>query len=220
MKKHRPIYKFAVLSAAIARNRRTKERCGSKTCLLEVASEEFVEALVLVFGNKPPIERGAVLFTEKLVRRHLLRCALGKDWNSINIFIVRGEKNSTGINSIFLLLSSDSDSESMLRATKDLGALTQVLWLDCTYPRHRWVKPDSFSSIKPYQVPCPRGNPTINRTSVTPSIRVIVAPMIMTTTARLDDKHAGTSFCFPMNYQTCLFIGVTWEKRSWRLQWK
>ena len=78
MKKPKPIYKFAVLSAPIAGNWRTIERCASNTCLLEVASEEFVEAVVLVFGNKPPVEGGAELFTDKLVRRDLLRCALGR----------------------------------------------------------------------------------------------------------------------------------------------
>ena len=78
MKNPRPIYKFAVLPAPIAGNRSTMERCSSKTCLLEVASKEFVEAEVLVLGNKPPVERGAELFTDKLVRRHLLRCALGR----------------------------------------------------------------------------------------------------------------------------------------------
>ena len=44
MKKLNPIYKFAVLSAPIAGDQRTVERRASKTCLLEVASEEFVEA--------------------------------------------------------------------------------------------------------------------------------------------------------------------------------
>ena len=76
MKKPKPIYKFAVLSAPIAGNRNTKKCCASNTCLLEVASEEFVETKVLVFGYKPPVERGAELFTDKLVRRNRLRCAL------------------------------------------------------------------------------------------------------------------------------------------------
>ena len=76
MRKLKPVYKFTVLSAAIARNRRTEEYCASKTCLLKVTSEEFAEPVVLVFGNKPPVERGAELFTEKFVRRHFLRYAL------------------------------------------------------------------------------------------------------------------------------------------------
>lgn len=76
MTKPKPIYKFAVLSAPIAGSRNTIKCCASNTCLLEVASEEFVEAEVLVFGYKPPVERGAELFTDQLVRRHRLRCAL------------------------------------------------------------------------------------------------------------------------------------------------
>ena len=78
VKKLKPVYKFAVFSAPIAGNRCSIERCACKTCLLEVASEEFVKAVVLVFGNKPPVERGAELFADKFVRRYLLRCALGR----------------------------------------------------------------------------------------------------------------------------------------------
>ena len=78
VKKLKPVYKLAVFSASIAGNRRTIERCASKNCLLEVASKEFGEAVVLVFGYKPPVQRGAELFTDELVGRYLLRCALGR----------------------------------------------------------------------------------------------------------------------------------------------
>ena len=79
MKTCKPIYKFAILSTPIAGNRRTIECCTCKTCLLEVATEEFAEAQVLVLANKPPVERGTMLLTNKLVWRHLVPCALGSD---------------------------------------------------------------------------------------------------------------------------------------------
>ena len=54
------------------------------------------------------------MFTDMLERRHLLRCDLGRGWNVSNKTTVR-EKDGTGMSSIFLLISPDSDSMFKLR---------------------------------------------------------------------------------------------------------